>query len=470
MPKIYYMQLLILKLLLVLPVFVFVLSCSSSKKIDALKPPVSDNSPMVFENKTSFISLPTEVSIKDVENILNKSLTGLIYEDNNINDDKTEMKIWKTSAIRFTEKNGDIISEIPLKIWAKVKYGSDYMKVYDTKEIRLEGVITLSSKPHLNNWKLTTKSSIQDFKWKESPSIMIAGKKVPITYIINPTVSMFKSKISKMIDDAIEGSCDFKPMILETMEKISVPYLTNENFEAWFKLTPLELYVSEAQIKNKKISMNMGLKCNMQTMIGEEPKNTFDKNKLVLKSMSKIPTDFSVSVAAVSTYESASKMITKNFHGQEFASGKKKVTIDKVNLWQNEGKLIVALDMTGSLNGTIYLTGVPKYNKTTSEIYFDNMEYVLNTKNVLMKSANWLAKGLILKKIEENCRYSIKENMEEGKKSMLSYLNNYAPVKGVLVKGALTNFEFEKIEINNKAIIAFISSGGKMKITIDGVE
>ena len=132
--------------------------------------------------------------------------------------------------------------------------------------------------------------------------------------------------------------------------------------------------------------------------------------------------------------------------------------------------MIIALDISGSINGTIYLTGIPNYNQITKEIYFDQMDYVLNTKNILMKSANWLMQGTILKKIQESCRYSIKSNLEEGKKSMNPYLSNYSPMKGVFVNGTLNDFEFEKVEITDKAIIAFITTSGKMSINIDGME
>lgn len=460
----------ILGLFVLLFLFFFIISCSTTSKIEALKPAPSDESPMVYKNKTSFISLPTEISLKDIETLLNKNMSGLIYEDTNISDDDTEMKIWKTSNIILTEKNGEILSEIPMKIWVKVKYGTDFMGLNDTREVNLNGTITLNSKAHLYNWKLTTKSTIKDFEWSESPNIIVAGKKIPITYIINPTVSLFKSKIAKMIDDAIDSTCDFKPMVLETMKKISTPFLTNDTYEAWFKLVPQELYVTEAVLKNSKITMDMGLKCTMQTMIGQEPKNTFDKDKLILKPVQNIPEKFTVAVGAVSTYESASKVITKNFQGQEFGSGGKKVKVQKVNLWQNEGKLIIALDLLGSVNGTIYLSGYPQYNSVTKEIFFDRLDYVLNTKSVLLKSANWLAQGSILRAIQDNCRYSIQENMEEGKKSMEKYLNNYSPMKGVFVNGTMSDFEFDKVELTNKAIIAFISTGGKMKITIDGME
>jgi hypothetical protein len=71
--------------------------------------------------------------------------------------------------------------------------------------------------------------------------------------------------------------------------------------------------------------------------------------------------------------------------------------------------IVIALDLLGTVNGKIYLTGFPHDDKT-KEIYFDELDYVLDTKNKLMRTADWLAQGLILRKIKENCRYSINQH------------------------------------------------------------
>lgn len=460
----------LLSFLLLFGIMNLFFSCSSSQKIEALKPLPTDNSPMVYKTTTSIISMPLEISLKEIENQTNKSLNGLIYEDNNLEDDKTEMKIWKTAPIQITETNGKIRTVLPLKIWSKFKYGTNFMGLNDTREINLNGTITLLSDVKLNNFKLTTISKIDDFEWSESPSILVSGKNIPITYIINPTLSIFKSKMAKKIDEAIEKSADFKPYVLDVLEKMSTPFVTSEQYETWFKLIPIEVYVTDAILEKKDIKMDLGLKCNMQTMVGLKPKNTFDRNAISFKPVAKIPEKISAHIAAISTYESASRIITNNFKGKEFASGKRKITVQKVDLWQKDGKIIIALEMTGSIDGTIYLSGIPNYNAITKEIFFDQMDYVLNTKGLLTKTANWLLQGVILKKIEENCRYSIKTNLDEAKKSMLPYLTNYSPMKGVFVNGTMNDFEFEKVEITNKAIIAFISTTGKMNVKIDGME
>ena len=445
-------------------------NCSTTQKIEALKPLPTDDAPMVYNTKTSFVNMPLQISLKEIENQLNKTLNGEIYNDATMEDDKTEMKISKTAPIRLIEKNGKIQTIMSLKIWSKFKYGTDFMGLNDTREININGTITMTSAIKLSNWKMSTTSIIDNFQWSESPSILVAGKNVPITYIINPTLAIFKSKIAKKIDEAIENSCDFKPYVLDVLEKMSTPFLTSEHYQTWFKLIPIEVYVTDAFLNKNQINMDLGLKCNMQTMVGLKPKSSFDRSVVQFKAVTKIPEKLNVNVAAISTYESASRIISSNFNGKTFASGERKIVVQNVALWQKDSKIIIALDMTGSINGTIYLSGIPNYNAITKEIYFDQMDYVLNSKGLLTRTANWLLQGVILKKIQETCRYSIKENLEEGKKSLLPYLNNFSPMKGVFINGIMNDFEFEKVEVTNKAIIAFITTTGKMSVKIDGMD
>jgi hypothetical protein len=451
---------------------VLLTGCSSAKRIEALKPEPGNTTDVVYQSSTSFINLPVTIALTDIETQLNKVLNGLIYEDKNLEDDNISMKVWKTSPIKFTEQNGKLQSVVPIKITANVRYGTSAlgMDLHDTREFNLDAVVTFNSKVGLTNWKMTTDTQIQSLEWKESPTVSIAGQKVAITYLINPAIKLFKSRIEDQLDKAISQSVDFKPQVLDALEKLSAPFLTSPQYETWFKLVPVELYVTDAVLSKKQITMEMGLKCTMETTVGQQPKSTFKKENITLKAVNKMPEKISAVVAAVSTYESASRIVTKNFQGQEFGTGKRKVTVQKVDMWSKDNKMIIALDMTGSINGTIYLSGYPNYNAVTKEIYFDQMDYVLNTKSVLLKTANWLAEGIILKKIQESCRYSIKENLEEGKKNLQPYLNNYSPMPGIFVNGTLDDFVFDKLELTDNAIIAFIKGSGKIDLKVDGMK
>ncbi len=463
------------KLFSVLAVFLLIIivsSCATSNKIAALKPEPDDASPLVYENTPSFINLPISIKLKDIENKTNSLLNGVIYEDNNIEEDNIEMKIWKLAPISITNENGKIKTILPLKALVKYRIGTKTMGVdfYTTKEFNLNGVITLTSDTNLTNWKLSTKTELKSLEWNESPTMVIFGKNVPVTYLINPAIKLFKSKIETKIDAAIEKSMDFKPNVLAALEKICTPFLMNEAYESWLQIIPIEIYSTAAKLKNDSFLLEMGMKCNMETVIGRQPVSKFDASKIILKPVTKIPNQISANIAAVSTYSEASKIMTKNFSGQEFGSGSKKITVQKVNIWHKDNKMVIALDVLGTLNGTLYLTGFPQYNEQTKELFFDKMDYALDTKSKLMRTANWLAQGLVLRKIQESCRYSILPNLEEGKKSMMTYLKNYSPMPGVFVNGKMEDIQFQKTQLTNSAIIAFIKVNGTVNVSVDGLK
>ena len=447
-------------------------SCATTSKITALKPEPDNASPLVYENTPSFINIPIAIKLKDIENQTNKFMTGLIYEDNTIEDDDIEIKIWKLAPISIKNNDGKITTILPLKTNVKYRIGTDKLGIslHTIREFNLNGNITLVSDVTLSNWKLNTKTEFKSLDWNESPTTEVMGKSIPITYLINPTVKLFKSKIERTIDDAIEKSMDFKPNVLDALEKICTPMQMNEAFESWLRIVPIELYATDAKFKKETITLEMGLKCNMETLIGQKPVSKFDRNKIVLKSVTQMPDKISANIVAVSSYQDASKVITKNFAGQEYGNGSKKVTVQNVSIWHKNGKMVIALEMLGSINGTVYLTGFPQYNETTKEIYFDQLDYVLDTKSKLLKTANWLAQGMILRKIQESCRYSIQPNLEEGKQSMMNYLKNYSPMPGVFVNGKIDDVQFQKIQLTNKAIIAFIKVNGNVKVAVDGIK
>jgi hypothetical protein len=92
----------------------------------------------------------------------------------------------------------------------------------------------------------------------------------------------------------------------------------NESYESWLRIIPLEIYSTTAKLKGDQFSLQMGMKCNIETLIGNKPESKFDINKIILKSITKIPKQITANIIAVSAYNDASKIMKKNFAGQEF--------------------------------------------------------------------------------------------------------------------------------------------------------
>jgi hypothetical protein len=271
-------------------------NCSSPAKINNFKPELDDAIPLAYDNSPSYIHLPIAIQLKDIENKTNHSLNGLLYKDTIIEDDNIEIKVWKIAPIRFENStspidNGKIKTTLPLKVTIKYRVGTAKLGVslYNTKEFDLNGIVTLVSDVDLSNWKLSTKTKFESVEWTESPTMKLLGKNIPVTFLINSSLPLFKTKIERKIDEAISKYMDFKPNVLYALEKISMPFQMSQDYESWLRLTPIEIYSTNAKLVAESIQINMGIKCIIETLIGNKPQTKFNPSAIVIKAVNTIP-------------------------------------------------------------------------------------------------------------------------------------------------------------------------------------
>lgn len=436
-----------------------------------MAPQPTESAKLELTPKTSFFNVPITLSYKELAKQTNQLLSKEIYKDSIIEDDNMTMILEKKGAISFEYQDGKLRTLLPVKAQIKYRYGTSVFGkgLYDTKTIELDGIVNLLSHINLTNWTINTQTSLQDIEWLSSPTISMLGKPVKATYLVNPAIKLFRKKIEKSIDDALTKNMNFKPQVIDAISQLTEPSLMHDDYEAWLQVLPIEIYSTKAVLTPNDIKVQMGLKCLLETTLGKKPNKTWDKNTLVLKPVEKMPNYFKANVIAFADYKDASRIMTKNYKGYTITEGKRSIEVTKVELWQQKDKMVIALDLIGSIKGTIYLKGVPRYDADKQTIYFEDLNYALETKNVLIKTGNWLLKGTVLKKLQQQAFYSIEPNMKEAEKNIKKYLNGHQPAKGVIVNGKLNTLEFEKFYLTNQGIVVFLNGTGQLDVTIDGM-
>jgi hypothetical protein len=77
--------------------------------------------------------------------------------------------------------------------------------------------------------------------------------------------------------------------------------------------------------------------------------------------------------------------------GQEFrAPTGDIVKVEGVQLYGSGDKLILAMRMSGGINGTVYATGLPLFEEGLGLLRFADLDFTVDTRNVLVRSANWM--------------------------------------------------------------------------------
>ena len=132
---------------------------------------------------------------------------------------------------------------------------------------------------------------------------------------------------------------------------------------------------------------------------------------------------FHLALPIVAEYAAINRRIQQRLVGQEFSmSIGEPVTIRSAQLYGSGDKLIVELAVTGGMNGNLYATGKPFYDRAARTLRFDHLDYTLDTKNVVARMADSLFRETLLARIESETRIDLSERIDALRERLSSLL------------------------------------------------
>lgn len=183
------------------------------------------------------------------------------------------------------------------------------------------------------------------------------------------------------------------------------------------------LYLSQPKIRDNKLS----------TVLTVVAYPLFDNNPakgtiLPLPPLEIIekPLDdaYSINLDLNLDYDSLSTTIHSFSKGQEFKIKNKTVRIDSVAITgASNQELLFRVQFSGSKKGTLYLRGIPEFDAVNQIIQLKTLDFDLETKALLLKTAKWLFSNKILEEIQKASKQDIKPLLKDAKVEINKQLN-----------------------------------------------
>jgi Domain of unknown function (DUF4403) len=179
---------------------------------------------------------------------------------------------------------------------------------------------------------------------------------------------------------------------------------------------------------------------------------------------------FAVNLTTDISFAEAEQLAKNIVVGQVFNPGGKTIKVDNLQLFAQNDKMVINTKFTGDYNGSLYLIGTPKYDAKKNTIYLDNVDYDLQTKDFLLRSASWLFDKTIVKKMKESCVFPLDENVLAFKGMMNDMLKDYRMNPNVSIKGAVENIQVTDIQLLQDKIKIWVTSKGKLNLDVEGLD
>jgi hypothetical protein len=299
--------------------------------------------------------------------------------------------------------------------------------------------------------------------------VKIGFFEIPITSIIEKIMDRELPGVVRTVDSEI-SKIDIKSKVEIAWRAVQEPFLINESYQAWLKITPSEILMTPLAAKGRNARVGIGMSAVAETFLGKKPSSAVLTKVPPLKLVQNMEEKFEVGLITDVPYAELRKLALNQSGGKtyEFNNGKYKITVLDIDVYGKGEDVIVATTLSGSLNGKVYLKGKPVFDKATTTVRIKDLDYDLDTKNKVAKTADWLAHGKFIKMMEPYFAFSISSQLEEGKKLIQENLAGSKMNKNINLNGKLNELQLQEIYITNNGLQVVVQAKGKLDVQIAG--
>lgn len=443
--------------------FVVILSFAACKTSQPIRP-MEQYLQEGIEEKISNINLPLKIHIRELEKSINKQLPDPLYRDSSTTDgDNMSIIAKRREDITLGVDSQQITYRVPLIL--DIKYDIGFTKVNAFGEIALNFKTAFNI---LENWELQTSTILVSHEWLQTPKLKLAGVSLPIGFIANIIINRSREELTKAIDEQVSVNFDFKKAIEDTWKNMFAPMLVSEEYNAWLNINPIDIGMTSMVTDKDTIMSTVIIASKPKITLGRKPESTTWHPLPLFKYRPAGEESFTLFLNTDISYDQAEKIAKDQILGETYSSGNKSVTIEDIELYGQADQLIVNTKLSGSYNGSVYMEGKPTFNRKKNSIDIKDLNFTLDTKNFLIKSAGWLLKSTIKKQIQDNLDFILDYNLSEMEKQIQSQLANYSFQDGISLKGNLEGLNIENAYLTPQGMRVVIALNGKLGMQISG--
>jgi hypothetical protein len=454
----------------------FSLLIKGCKTIQPNRPTENYFSGFPYQKEASILNIPVRFDLAQLENTVNSEIEGLLFQnDLRENNSSLSLKVWKKSPIQVTAVEDHFSIIVPLKVWAKAGLSFDNFGISfsDEKETNFELDLKFKTKINIDpDWNINTVTQSDGFDWVIKPVIHLGPVKMPLESLLSGIIEDQQDLMAQQLDHEMRPNLDIKSQVQEAWIMLQTPYLVSDEYNVWLTVSPVEILMTPLSGSGSSSGFSFGIKAFTETFIGAEPEKNINPDLPEITIVDSITSQFTIGLSGEIPTEEINRLLAENFQDQTFTfnNNKQQITITDLELYGSGNNLVIRAGLKGSINGDIYLKGTPAFSTVTQSLYLENLDFDLDTKNKLIKTASWLMHGKIVEEFTKVLTIPLGPQLAWASTMIDQNMNNVEIAPGIYLNGKLEELSPSGVFITEDAIIASVLAKGKADISIENFE
>jgi hypothetical protein len=315
-------------------------------------------------------------------------------------------------------------------------------------------------------------------RWRRDWTVEPATTAAPVEAGAPCRLTRANVDVSERVRNAVQGLLDGAvPQVDAEMRKALV--LRSRVEEVWDRLQepipagkgvfilfrPEAVAVAEPTARGTRMSTTVAVTTRPRVVLGDRPAT----RPLPLPDFSReVPKagEFRINLVAELPYETANRLLADALVGKVVELRGHRIKVRGVQLYPGGGeRLALAVKVGGDARGTIYFVGTPIYNPVAQTVVVPDLDFSVESRNVLGRSADWLLHDEMRDRIREAAQFAVGDRVADIRGKVNTAMNRNLG-KAVRLSGHVESLRPVGVVVTQTAIATLVEADGRARVDI----
>ena len=317
------------------------------------------------------------------------------------------------------------------------------------------------------DWSIKTITTPDGYAWTKKPAVKIGSMDIPVTFIANMLLPGYLKTFSKQIDEVITSGFDFRGYAEKGWNMLFSPYKISGDYNAWLSVVPYSVSMVPVQGSAGHIRLGAAITSDVMCLMDNFPPSGKVTALPFIQPLKLASDTFKINLLTDIPYSTINRMITQQIGDSTFLFGTRRIKFETFRVYGTNDKMAVETKVSGSVNGTLYLTGIPYFHAEDTTLRIKDLKFDIKTRSLAMKTSKWLFTGKIERAITRSFAIPFKADIAGIEQQITRLITHYPLVYGFELSGKLTRLSVSELYLSPESVKANVVFSGNLSLGLN---
>jgi hypothetical protein len=221
-----------------------------------------------------------------------------------------------------------------------------------------------------NDWRLASRATVV------APNILdpceITVLRVDATPIVKRMIDGQSLRLRQELDSIVPAMADLRPAADSLWRTLQHPIAVDSTNTVWFSMSPDAVSLAPLNGRGQSVTTALVVTAHPRIVVGAQPPG--NAKPLPSLTLANGEGGIHVPLEIELPFDELSRRATAALAGEVAGQG---VTVKSVNVWGVGDSAVVRVDLTGKIDGAVFLLGRIGYDATSRSLLIDDLNYTI---------------------------------------------------------------------------------------------